>query len=110
MRGPASQRVVSYSGGDSPQSAARRLVVKPLIPSVRSSAKHAWHYLGMGGHSLYEVNYSRVDIPWYKTGTNHQFTCYLDAEKTALTLDSRRGAVLSTVCHVAPPQYVHEAR
>ena len=30
-------------------------VVKPLIPSVRSSAKHAWHYLEMGGHSLYEM-------------------------------------------------------
>ena len=51
-------------------------------------------------------NYSRVDI---QDRTN-QFTRYLDADRTALTLDSRRGAVLSAACHVAPPQYAHKTR
>ena len=54
-----------------------------------------------------EMSYSRVDVQdRYKP----VYILFRRRHKTALTLDSRRGAVLSTVCHVAPPQYVHEAR
>ena len=40
----------------------QRLVVKPLIPSRRRSAKHARFVTGVGGHSLCEMSYSRVDV------------------------------------------------